>query len=60
MFKKKIKVQIPKTHKCSNCGQQARLDDIDEYFITHDNVCVVAYQCKCGHHAIIKQSVKFI
>jgi len=60
MFKKKIKIQIPVENKCSKCGKIAILDDIDEYYITHDHVCVVTYKCKCGHKDIIKQNVKFV
>ena len=60
MLEKKIKVQIPKTHKCSKCGQKAKLDDIDEYYITHDNVCVIAYKCECGQKDVIRQSVRFV
>lgn len=60
MFKKKIKVQIPTKHKCSKCKQQSILDNIDSYYITHDDVCVVTYKCKCGQKDVIRQNVKFI
>jgi lysyl-tRNA synthetase class I len=60
MFKKKIKVQIPIKNKCSKCGELAKLDVINEYYITHDNVCVVSYKCECGQEDVIRQNVKFI
>lgn len=60
MFKKKIKVQIPIKNKCNKCGQQAKLDDIDEYYITHDNVCVAIYRCECGNKDVVRQNVKFV
>jgi len=60
MFKKKIKVQIPIKDKCSRRKQSSTLDDIDSYYITHDNVCVVTYKCKCGQEDVISQDVKFI
>lgn len=60
MFKKKIKIQIPIKNRCSRCGQVSQLDDIDEYYITHNDVCVVTYKCKCGQKDVAKQKVKFI
>jgi ribosome maturation protein Sdo1 len=60
IFKKKIKVQIPIRNKCSKCKQLAKLDEINEYYITHDNVCVATYKCKCGNEDIIRQNVKFV
>lgn len=60
MWNKKIKVNIPKTHKCTICGKKAKLDYIDSYYITHDNVCVAFYKCECGNKDIVRENVKFI
>ncbi|WP_315075143.1 hypothetical protein [uncultured Clostridium sp.] len=60
MFKKKIKVQIPIKNKCSKCGKKAKLDNIDEYYITHDHVCVAFYKCECGQKDVVREHVRFV
>lgn len=60
MFKKKIKIQIPIKNRCSSCGKISQLDDVDSYYVTHDDVCVVTYKCKCGKKDVTRQKVKFI
>lgn len=57
MFEKKIKIKIPKTTICNNCGEKAKLD---YKRLTHDNVLVAIYKCECKHEVVRTKTVKFI
>lgn len=57
MFKKKIKIEIPKEKRCYKCGKIAK---VSEQNITHDEVLRVFYKCKCGNVDCWLKNIKFV
>ncbi|MEG0133387.1 MAG: hypothetical protein RR891_07545 [Clostridium sp.] len=57
MFRKKIKIEVPKVKMCTRCGTMAKVNDLK---LTHDDVLSVLYICDCGKEDCWNKNVKFI
>lgn len=56
MFKKKIKIEVPKDKICY-CGRRCKDIDIS---VTHDGILRVIYECECGKDYCDLKKIKFI
>lgn len=57
MIEKKIKLEVPKTIKCSRCKDRAKVNDLK---LTTDDILIVSYICDCGYENVIEKMVDFV